>query len=161
MEKRGADLSMNLALTGAREKVVDYSVAYIGQSRHSHCLSLWLQRTRGGVQVFNPPDDPLTFSVSSPLPLPQVLKTSDIVSDFSNNFLQWYSIYRPYEPQAWLLLLAVMLFMGGNQKLWHWILSGFQVLSWVWSESVAEKRTNAEVSSSIILSLTPSRSISA
>ena len=110
---------------------------------------------------FSSPDDPLTFSVSSPLPLPQVLKTSDIVSNFSNHFLQWYSIYRPYEPQAWLLLLAVMLFMGGNQKLWHWILSGFQVLSWVWSESVAEKRTNAEVSSSIILSLTPSRSISA
>ena len=104
---------------------------------------------------FSSPDDPLTFSVSSPLPLPQVLKTSDIVahccaiflghwvlkyrwltqkskyqyqrdhlvgqsttdivSNFSNNFLQWYSIYRPYEPQAWLLLLAVMLFMGGNQ----------------------------------------------
>ena len=30
VEKREADLSMNLALTGAREKVVDYSVAYIG-----------------------------------------------------------------------------------------------------------------------------------
>ena len=30
VEKRKADLSMNLALTGAREKVVDYSVAYIG-----------------------------------------------------------------------------------------------------------------------------------
>ena len=28
--KREADLSMNLALTGAREKVIDYSVAYIG-----------------------------------------------------------------------------------------------------------------------------------
>merc|ERR1711974_421098 len=37
--KREADLSMNLALTGAREKVIDYSVAYI--------------------------DEPLTFSVSS------------------------------------------------------------------------------------------------
>ena len=125
MEKRRADLSMNLALTGAREKVVDYSVAYIGQSRHSHCLSFCLWRTREDVQVFNPPDDPLTFSVSSPLPLPQVLKTNLfkfivrnlIFSFFSNNFLQWYSIYRPYEPQAWLLLLAVMLFMGGNQKL--------------------------------------------
>ena len=30
VEKKEADLSMNLALTGAREKVVDYSVAYIG-----------------------------------------------------------------------------------------------------------------------------------
>ena len=30
VEKREADLSMNLALTGAREKVVDFSVAYIG-----------------------------------------------------------------------------------------------------------------------------------
>ena len=117
MEKRGADLSMNLALTGAREKVVDYSVAYIGQSHRLHCLSPCFWSKIEGTQVCNPPDDPLTFSVSSPLPLPQVLKTSDIVSDFSNHFLQWYSIYRPYEPQAWLLLLAVMLFMGGNQKL--------------------------------------------
>ena len=39
MEKREADLSMNLALTGAREKVVDYSVAYIGWSL-SFSLSL-------------------------------------------------------------------------------------------------------------------------
>ena len=48
---------------------------------------------------------------------------------FSNNLLQWYSIYRPYEPQAWLLLLAVMLFMGGNcdlelKKIERFCLSG-------------------------------------
>ena len=30
--KREADLSMNLALTGARERVIDYSVAYMGKS---------------------------------------------------------------------------------------------------------------------------------
>ena len=30
VENRQADLSMNLALTGAREKVIDYSAPYIG-----------------------------------------------------------------------------------------------------------------------------------
>ena len=41
VEKRQADLSMNLALTGAREKVVDYSVAYIGWCHHCLCLCLF------------------------------------------------------------------------------------------------------------------------
>ena len=39
---------------------------------------------------------------------------SNVLSD---NVLQWYSIYRPYEPQAWLLLLAVMIFMGGKPNI--------------------------------------------
>ena len=134
----------------------------------SFSFSLSLEKMRR-CSNFYPSDDPLTFSVSSPLPLPQVLKTNLfkfivrnlIFSFFSNNFLQWYSIYRPYEPQAWLLLLAVMLFMGGSLNLWHRIFSDFvlQVLSWVWSESVAEKRSNDKVSSSTIPSLTPSKSI--
>ena len=47
VESRQADLSMNLALTGAREKVVDYSAAYIGL-----CLCLCLEKSRVGVFVF-------------------------------------------------------------------------------------------------------------
>ena len=110
MEKREADLSMNLALTGAREKVVDYSVAYIGWSLSlswflSWSLSLSLSLSfslslssepKRRHSSFYPSDDPLTFSVSSPLPLPQVLKTdgftfklktSDTLSVFSQQFV--------------------------------------------------------------------------
>ena len=32
LAKREADFSMNLALTGERERVIDYSVAYMGKS---------------------------------------------------------------------------------------------------------------------------------
>ena len=64
--KREADLSMNLALTGAREKVIDYSVAYIGWTPR-RCISFTSPHL-----MLHSPDEPLTFSVSSPLPLPQV-----------------------------------------------------------------------------------------
>ena len=51
VESRQADLSMNLALTGAREKVVDYSAAYIGLCLClCHCLCL--EKSRVGVFVF-------------------------------------------------------------------------------------------------------------
>ena len=40
VESRQADLSMNLALTGAREKVIDYSAPYIG-SCLPLCLCVW------------------------------------------------------------------------------------------------------------------------
>ena len=72
---------------------------------------------------------------------------------------QWYSIFRPYEPQSWLLLLAVMLSMG-RRILPTPSLSNLQVLSWVWSGSVTEtrKRINDEAQSWKIPSLTRSRS---
>ena len=42
VENRQADLSMNLALTGAREKVIDYSAPYIGSFflENFYCLIL-------------------------------------------------------------------------------------------------------------------------
>ena len=40
VENRQADLSMNLALTGAREKVIDYSAPYIGSCLRL-CLCVW------------------------------------------------------------------------------------------------------------------------
>ena len=72
---------------------------------------------------------------------------------------QWYSIFRPYETQSWLLLLAVMLSMG-RRILPTPSLSNLQVLSWVWSGSVTEtrKRINDEARSWKIPSLTRSRS---
>ena len=66
MAKKEADLSMNLALTGAREKVIDYSVAYIGWTPR-RCISF-----TSPPLMLHSLDEPLTFSVSSPLPLPQV-----------------------------------------------------------------------------------------
>ena len=161
--KREADLSMNLALTGAREKVIDYSVAYIGWTHHRS-----ISFTSPPLMLHSP-DEPLTFSVSSPLPLPQVCQnwsnsryfvplpticcsgTASIgLIKHKLGFYFWLSCF------SWVRILCccccgIVL----NPKIL------FQVLSWVSSESVEETRKsfNDKVSSLKIASWTPTRSI--
>ena len=174
VKKREADLSMNLALTGAfiffcsqinfAQFPIDGTILYFGGSGG-----------KAGGRSFNEPGFDwsegeggrllcclyrLVSSLSLSLSFVQYFTFQMTLSHFLSrrrfhchrfwsfyiqsqdaryfvqyNLLQWYSIYRPYEPQAWLLLLAVMLLMGVSLRLSRWIqgLSSFvfQVLSWV------------------------------
>ena len=92
MERAEADFSLNLALTGQREKAVDFGLPYIGELNT-------VEMSRYVIHTFcSTTDDPLTFCISAPLEV-----------------AAWESIFRPF-PSVYLWIIVILTFISLGQK---------------------------------------------
>ena len=88
MQGAQADFSFNLALTGQREKVVDFGLPYAGDISTKNISQ----------KNISPTDDPLTFCIAAPLEV-----------------AAWESIFRPFPSvHLWILVIITFISLGGK-----------------------------------------------